>query len=53
MGAESIINIKYVVVRPGIYILSNEIKYSIVNSKSEYVNIVHSDYEKIYLTIKG
>lgn len=53
MSSEAVIDMKYIVVRPGIYLLSNEIKYSIVNSKAQFVNITHSEYEKIYLTIKG
>lgn len=42
MGSQSVIDIKYIVVRPGIYILSNEIKYNITNSKSQHINITHS-----------
>lgn len=53
MGSEAKLNLKYVVVRPGIYNLSNEIKYIISNSKSEVVTILHSDYEQIYLTVKN
>ena len=52
MGSQSVIDIKYIVVRPGIYILSNEIKYNITNPKSQHINITHSQYEKIYLTVK-
>ena len=46
-------DLKYIVVRPGTYLLSNEIKYSIVNSKTQFVNLTHSEYEKIYLTVKA
>lgn len=47
------VQVRYLVVRPGIYNLAKEIKYRIEGGKGHEVRVIHSEYEQLYLKVVG
>ena len=39
------------ILRPGIYEISSQLKYLVENEKGQQMNISHTEYEQIYLRV--
>jgi hypothetical protein len=52
-GAEQCLEARFLAVRPGIYNLSDEIRYRISDGRSEPHAVTHSDHEQLFLIVRG